>query len=133
MSFVRTIVQDGALSRYARAGDYSTFNPVITLNAVDANDIMTAAEISTGVMQYTAFTAGRTLTTDTAANILAANPAMDIGDALMCKVSIVPAFAGTFAAGAGVTLQGRATCPAASAVDVCIVKTSATTVDWRVL
>jgi hypothetical protein len=133
MPFIRTMVQDGALSRYARAGDYSVANPVLTINAVDANDTMTAAEISTGIMQYTAFTAGRTLTTDTAVNILAANPAMDVSDSLMCKVSIVPAFAGTFVAGTGVTLAGRATCPAASSVDVLITKTSATTVTWTVL
>lgn len=131
--FLRPLIQDTLMTRSGRAGDYSILNPVVTLNAVDANDTMTAAEIAGGVMQYTAFTAGRTLTTDTAANILAANPAMDIGDSLMCKVSIVPAFAGTFAAGTGVTLQGRPTCPASSSVDVVITRTAAATVDWRVL
>lgn len=131
--FSRPLVQDNLMTRGGRAGDFSLLNPAITLNAVDGNDTMTAAEIAGGVMQYTAFTVGRTLTTDTAANILAANAAMDVGDVLMCKVSIVPAFAGTFAAGTGVTLAGRTTCPAASSVDVCITKLTATTVEWRVL
>lgn len=133
MSFIRTLVQDGGLTRSGRAGDYSVANPVITTTATDAADTITATEIAGGVVQYTGFTAARVLTTDTAANILAANPAMDIGDVLMCKVSIVPAFAGTFAAGTGVTLAGRATCPASSYVDVCITKTSATTVTWTAL
>lgn len=133
MSFIRAAVTDGALTRYARAGDYSMSNPAVTTIAVDANDTLTAAKIAGGIVLYTGFTATRTLTTDTAANILAANTAMDIGDSLMFKVSITPAFAGTFAAGTGVTLVGRTAATAAAATDVCITKTSATTVSWIAL
>lgn len=131
--FQRPLLQDNLMTRNGRAGDYSLLNPVINTNTADAADVITAAEISGGVVQYTGFTAGRVLTTDTAVNILATNTAMDVGDSLMLKVSVVPAFAGTFAAGVGVTLAGRATCPAASSVDVVVTKTSATTMLWTVL
>jgi hypothetical protein len=57
---------------------------------------------------------------------------MDIGDSFQLIVSIVPAFAGTWTAGAGVTLTGRATTPASSWSIVTVTKLSATTVSWNV-
>lgn len=132
MGYKRAIIQDSGLSRNSRAGDM-IMNPVITTIATDAAATIDVAKLSGGVIQYTGFTAGRVLTTDTAANILAANPEMDIGDSLLVKISCVAAFAGTFAAGAGVTLRGKTTCPASSQIDVYVVKTSATTVDWNAL
>ena len=132
MGYKRLIIQDGGMTRNARVGD-SEQNPLITVISADAADTLTVTKCSGGVVQYTGFTAGRVLTTDTAANYLAAYPEMDIGDAYLFKVSCVAAFAGTWAAAAGVTLKGKTTCPASSNVDVYIVKTSATTVDWNVL
>jgi len=132
MPFVRTIVQDGGLERIMRAGD-GWDNPVLAVVSADANATITAPQIIGGVIQYTGFTVGRNLTTDTAANILAAMPTMDISDSLGFTISIIPAFAGTFVAGTGVTLAGRPTCPAATSVTVYITKTSATTVLWTVL
>ena len=132
MPFVRTMVQDGGLQRIMRAGD-GWDNPVLAVVATDAAATISAAQIIGGVIQYTGFTAGRILTTDTAVNILAAMPTMDIGDSLGFTISIIPAFAGTFAAGTGVTLAGRPTCPAATSVTVYVTKTSSTTVLWTVL
>ena len=132
MGFKRIILQDAGLSRNMRAGD-NWDNPVISTVSADANATVSAAQVAGGVIQYTGFSAGRTLTTDTAANFLAAFPEMDIGDALGFTISVVPAFAGTFAAGTGVTLAGRATVPAASAVTIYLIKTSATTVTWNVM
>jgi hypothetical protein len=84
-------------------------------------------------LQYTAFSAGRNLTTDTAANIIAAFPELNVGESIVIAVSCVAAFAGTWVAGAGVTLAGRATTPASSYSLVVITKTGAATVGWRVL
>ena len=134
MSGNRFIVQDqGGLSRNSRAGDsmLSWANPVVI--AADAVDTLTVAKIASGAIVYTGFTAGRNLTTDTAANILAAFPTMDIGDSIYLEISSTAAFAGTFVAGAGVTLKGRATVPASSHVHVYIIKTAAATLDWLVL
>lgn len=132
MGFKRLMVQDGGLTRAARQGDHVD-NPMITVVAADAADTVTVAKIAGGVLQYTGFSAGRVLTTDSAANILAAYPELDVGDAIFFKCSVVPAFAGTWAAGAGVTLKGKATVPASTQVDVYITKTGAATVDWNVL
>ena len=132
MSLVRPIVQDGVLSRATRAGDH-IINPAILSIATDANRTLTVQDISGNAIIFTGFTAGRTLTTDTAANILAANPQMDIGDSICLVISVIPAFAATYAAGTGVTLAGRATTPASSYSMIYITKTSATTVTWLVL
>jgi hypothetical protein len=132
MGFKRVMVQDGGLTRVARNGD-NIINPAITTVTADANDTVSVAKIAGAVIQYTGFTAGRTLTTDTAANILAAFPELDIGDSVSMLISCVAAFAGTYAAGTGVTLAGRATTPASSYSKIFITKTSATTVTWTVL
>lgn len=132
MTFKRIMVQEQALGRVMRAGD-NWDNPAIQTVAADANATLSATQVASGVIMYTGFTAGRTLTTDTAANYLAVFPEMDIGDALGFTVSIIPAFAGTLAAGTGVTLLGRPTVPAASAVTVYLTRTGATTFSWTVL
>jgi hypothetical protein len=133
MSNTRVIVQDGALSRAARTGD-TILNPVISTVTADAAATITAAQIAGGVVQYTGFTtAAKNLTTDTAVNILAAFTGMDVGDSISFMVSCVNAFAGTYVAGTGVTLAGRATTPASSYSLIYITKTSATTVTWTVL
>ena len=133
MGFKRAMIQDSGLTRYARAGDGIFANCAITTITADAADTVTVAKLAGGIVQYTGFTAGRVLTTDTAAAILAAYPEMDISDMLMFKVSVVPAFAGTWAAGTGVTIAGKTTVPASTEVSVCIIKTSATTVTWNTL
>jgi hypothetical protein len=132
MPFKRIMVQEAGLSRIMRAGD-NWDNPSISTVTADANATITATQVSGGVTMFTGFTAGRTLTTDTAANILAAFPEMDIGDSYGFTISIIPAFAGTFAAGTGVTLAGRATCPAATAVTVYVTRTGAAAITWTVL
>ena len=132
MTFKRLSLSDGGLTRNMRAGD-NWDNPVISAVAADANAVVTTAQIAGGVIMFTGFTAGRTITTDTAANILANFPEMDIGDSYGFTISCIAAFAGTFAAGTGVTLVGRATCPASSAVTIYITRTGAATVNWTVL
>jgi hypothetical protein len=132
MPFNRQQVRAGGLVSDARPGD-TLANPAIATIATDANATITAAQIEGGVVQFTGFTAGRNLTTDTAVNILAAHTEMDIGDSIEFRVSCVAAFAGTYVAGTGVTLAGRATTPASQSSVIYITKTSATTVTWTVL
>lgn len=122
----------GGLAKVSMPGD-SLLNPAPVVIAADAADTVTVEKINSGIIQYTGFTAGRNLTTDTAANIIAAFPEMNVGDAIVIAVSCVAAFAGTWVAGASVTLSGRATTPASSYSLVVITKLSATTVGWRVL
>lgn len=133
MSAVRAMVQDNGLSRNARVGDGLISHPAVTVVTADANDIVTVDKIAGGVIQYTGFSAGRNLTTDSAANIIAAFPNMDIGDTLELMISITTAFAGTWVAGASVTLAGRATVLANTTQVVIITKTGAATVSWRAL
>lgn len=132
MGFKRIILQDQALSRAMRAGD-NWDNPVISTIATDANASILATQVAGGVIMYTSFTAGRNLTVDTGANFAAAFPEMDIGDSIGFTVSCIAAFAGTFVAATGVTLVGRATCPASSAVTVYLTRTGAATFNWTVL
>lgn len=133
MSALRSMVQDGGLTRASRAGDNLNSSCALVTIAADANATLSVATIAGGLVQFTGFTAGRTLTTDTAANILAANPWMDIGDSFRVDVSIVPAFAGTLAAGAGVTLAGKSAVPASGYNTLVFLKTSATAVTCTVL
>lgn len=133
MGFVRTQVSNAAsLVRSARQGDGLMANFGVVAISADAAATLTVAQIAQGFVQFTGFTAGRNITTPTAALFLAANPDMDIGDSYAFVVSVVPAFAGTWVAGTGVTLAGRATTPASSWSIVVVTKLSATTVEWRV-
>jgi hypothetical protein len=120
MTAVRTMVFDalGGMGRNARAGDNPLSSLALSIDAADTNHVLTAA---------------RTITTDTAANIIAANPQLDIGDAFMIYVSVSQAFAATWAAGTGVTLAGKATVAASTGNWVLITKTGAAAVSWNVL
>lgn len=135
MLFKRPIITCNGQELNARgsAGMGEVSNISIRTISADANQVLTVADLSGGAVQFTGFTAGRTLTTPTAALILAAAPDMDIGDSFTVTLSVVPAFAGTYVAGAGVTLAGRATLPASSSAYVVVTKTSATTVTWTAL
>lgn len=132
MGAVRAMVQDGGLARNSRAGDNTMtgFNPLIV--SADANATLTVEAVAGGLIQYTGFTAGRNLTTDTAANYIAANPWMDIGDSFAVEVSITPAFAGTLVAGTGVTLAGKATVVASGRALLVFTRTAAATMTCRV-
>lgn len=133
MSNTRNIVQDSGLSRAARAGDLEICACAPLVIATDAARTLTVADMAQGVIAFTGFTAARVLTTDTAANILAANSMLDIGEAIVVQIGISTAFAGTMAAGTGVTLKGKAAVPASGSAMLYFIKTSATTVDCLVI
>jgi hypothetical protein len=134
MPFIRTLVNNGnGLPRNARSGDgfLSFLLPIII--TTDANVTLTSAQVTgSGFIQFTAWTASRAVTTPTAAQIIADNAEMDIGDTFVVLMSVVPAFAATFTAGTGVTLAGRTTVPASSSAFIMITRTGAATVEWRI-
>jgi hypothetical protein len=135
MLFTRPMVSDmrnGGLMQRSRAGTGMMMNLAPVVVATDAAMTMTVAQMAGGLVQYSSLSAGRAVTTPTAALILAAATDMDIGDSFSFIVSAVAAFAVTWTAGTGVTLTGRATTPASSWSIVTVVKTSATTVTWYV-
>ena len=121
------------LPQIGRAGQGMLGNITVAEVTTDAAMTMTVAQMSGGAVYYSALSAGRVVTTPTAAAILAAAPDMDLGDAFFFWVSIQDAFAITWAAGAGVTLLGRATTAASGSSLVVVTKLSATTVSWHVL
>jgi hypothetical protein len=130
MSGVRLMVQDpGGLMRAGRAGDNRIEMVTPFTIATDANDILTVTKVASGVINYTGFTAARTLTTDTAANLLIAFPMMDIGDTVLMQIGVTQAFVGTLAAGTGVTLKGKAAVPASGAATLYFTRTAAATFD----
>jgi hypothetical protein len=126
------LTNNAGLPQISRLGSGFLGNITPTAVATDAAVTMTVAQMAGGMVQYTGFTAGRAITTPTAALILAQCPDMDIGDSFSIIVSVVPAFAGTWTAGVGVTLSGRATTPASSWSIVTVTKTAAATVTWNV-
>lgn len=133
MLFKRILATNSAgLPQVSRQGLGIVANVDITSKTTNADHTLTVAEMAGGMVYYSALSAGRTVTTPTAALILAACPDMDIGDSFSFIVSIQDAFAITWAAGADVTLVGRATTPASSWSFITVTKLTATTVQWHV-
>ncbi len=131
--FLRTDGLNGGLAQRSVAGDGIAANINESVIAADANATLSINDIAGGAVQFTGFTAGRNITTPTAAQILAAAPDMNIGDSFALLISTVAAFAGTFVANTGVTLAGRSTVPASSFSIVIVKRTGAAAFTWRVL
>jgi len=94
---------------FSRAhGQEPVINNTITV-AADAATTLTAAQLLGGIIEGP-ITAGRTYTTDTAANIDAAIDSPKIGDSFTVQVINTSGGANTItlAAGSGVTLKGNA-------------------------
>lgn len=127
------IFNSASLPMPMRQGTPILGNLDVVEKLTDANHTLTVAEMAGGCVYYSALSAGRTVTTPTAALILAGCPDMDIGDSFMIVVSIQDAFAITWAAGTGVTLRGKTTTPASGSSIIVIKKTGAAAVDWIVL
>lgn len=109
MPFLRAQARSGGLVKDGRPGDGWFAHPSVTAQAADSPQTIPATAIAGGVYVRTGLTAGRTDTTDTAANILATMPDMDIGDSFVLAISNVTGQTLTIAGGAGVTMAGQAT------------------------
>ena len=125
--FVRSKVVQGAMERSARCGDGWLGMIRRTDNSTDANSTITTAMILGGLYSRSGTNTSRTDTTDTAANILAAMPAMDIGDTYMFMVAnLTGTNAVTIAGGTGVTASGNLSVLALTTKWFMLTKTSAT-------
>ena len=127
--FVRACVYEKGLERKARNGEGFLANPLITTNAAAGNQTITAAMIMGGVARFTGAAGAVTYTTDTAANLAAAMPDMDIGDSYVFRVVNTAAQAATIAGGASVTAVAGNLIANASSLTMCLVKTAAATFD----
>jgi hypothetical protein len=128
MSFVRPEVTDKGCERPARVGDGFIAMPARTVNSGAGAQTISLAQILGGVAVFTGAAGAVTYTTDTAANILAAMPAMDIGDTYMFVLSNTAAQTATIAGGTGVTASGNLTVNATAKMFL-LEKTSATTMN----
>lgn len=133
MGFARAQVSAVDLVRRAGKGDGTLFQLSPVIQATDSNQTLPVAAIAGGLYVRNGMSAARTDTTDTAANILAAFPGMDIGDTFTFMVSVGTAFAWNIAAGSDVTLVGKTQIPASGFAFVMVTKTSATTVSFQIL
>jgi len=125
--FVRSKVVQGAMERSARCGDGWLGMIRRTDNSTDANSTITTAMILGGLYSRSGTNTSRTDTTDTAANILAAMPDMDIGDTYMFMVAnLTGTNAVTIAGGTGVTASGNLSVLALTTKWFMLTKTSAT-------
>lgn len=127
--FTRPCVYDKGMERQARAGEGFMANPIIGTNSAAGNQTISVAQIMGGVARFTGAAGAVTYTTDTAANLAAAMPAMDIGDSYVFSIVNTAAQVATIAGGTGVTaIAGNLTLNAASGL-FALVKTGAATFD----
>lgn len=126
MSFKRASVNDQGLNRKARAGDGALMHMQRTNQTTNADSVIAVAAILGGIYSRSGTNTNRTDTTDTAANILAAMPEMDIGDTYMFMVSNATANPLVIAGGANVTASGNLTVPTLTSKWFLLTKTSAT-------
>lgn len=125
--FVRAKVVQDAMERRARCGDGWLGMIRRTDNSTDANSTITTAMILGGLYTRSGTNTSRTDTTDTAANILAAMPDMDIGDTYMFMVgNLTGTNPVVIAGGTGVTASGNLTVVALTTKWFMLTKTSAT-------
>lgn len=113
--------------RGARPGDGWLSNVTIKAFTADANATILAADIMGGVITSSGKTLSRTFTTDTATNIAAALPNMDVGESFMFQVASTDANTAVIAGGVGVTASGNLTVTANAAKEFILTKTGAAT------
>ena len=131
MGFLRAQFRGTGLVRDGRPGDGWSTHLAEAVVATDADTTITVAQINTGLIVRNGMTAARNGTTDTAANILAANPEMDIGESFLFAITVTTAFALTLVGGVGVTLVGNSAVPANGFRMYTLTRTGAATVTIR--
>ena len=112
MNLVKSAWESGVLTFRNRATNAKIFaigpervRQYYTAADLDAqNGTLTAAQIVGGILVHTSVTGAGTLTTDTAAAIIAAFPGMEAGDAVECRVINDGTQVVTIAGGTSVTI-----------------------------
>lgn len=125
--FVRPQVYENGLPRKARAGDGLLTAAKVTTQTTDSNQVISLSAILGGVYVRSGTNTSRTDTTDTAANLIAAMPNMDVGDTYMFIVGNTTASTLVVAGGASVTASGNLSVLTLTSKMFILTKTSATT------
>jgi len=107
--FVRPMVSEKGIVRASRVGDGMSMHLARNVNANAGAQTISVPQILGGLAVFTGAAGGVTYTTDTAVNILAAMPDMDIGDTFSFILSNTAAQVATIAGGSGVTASGNLT------------------------
>jgi len=131
MPFLRAQARSGGLVKDGRPGDGWFAHPQAALQTADSNQTISVDAVAGGLYVRSGLTAGRSDTTPTAAQILAAFPDMDIGDAFLVAVSNLSGQTLTILAGAGVTVVGQSTVLLNTMRFYMFVRTGAATFDAR--
>lgn len=126
--FSRACLYKGGIEQEARVGDGFLANPRYVLNSAAGAQTISLNQILGGIAAFSGAAGAVTYTTDTAANILAAMPDMDIGDTYVFMISNTAAQVATIDGGVGVTASGNLTVNATSKMFV-LEKTAATTMN----
>lgn len=113
--------------RGARPGDGWLSNVTISAVVADTAQTITVAQMLGGVITSAGKTAGRTFTTDTAANLLLGLPNMDVGESLMFQLASIDGFTTTVAGGTGVTASGNLLVLTLTAKEFILTRTGAAT------
>lgn len=113
--------------RGARPGDGWLSNVTISAVSADTAQTITVAQMLGGVITSAGKTAGRTFTTDTAANLLLGLPNMDVGESLMFQLASIDGFTTTVAGGTGVTASGNLLVLTLTAKEFILTRTGAAT------
>lgn len=125
--FASVMVQDSAgINRRSRVGDGLLEAAKVTNVSADAASTLTVAILRGGIVWRSGLTVARSDTLDTAANIIAALPALSIGGTFTVRIGNSTANALTILTAAGITLQGRVAVTSGSLI-LHFEKTSATT------
>lgn len=126
--FHRACIHKGGIESEMRVGDGFAANPRYVLNSAAGAQTISLNQILGGIAAFSGAAGAVTYTTDTAANILAAMPDMDIGDTYVFMLSNTAAQTATIAGGTDVTASGNLTVNATSKMFV-LEKTAATTMN----
>ena len=124
--FTKGLISKSGQMQKALQSDNPMCGLVAIVNPAVGASVITAGMLSGGVY-VSAITSAVTHTTDTAVNILAANPDMSIGDSAAVIVSNPTANVLTIAGGTGVTASGTLTVAAGAARTFLLTKASETT------
>lgn len=121
--FKRAILDDNGMQRRARAGDGNISALQAEALTTVGNGTLTVGVLAGGLVLRSGPTAAFTDTSDTAANLDAATPNMDVGDSVLIKYSNTVAFVATLAGGTNVTASGNLTVAANGYKEFLLVKT----------
>ena len=128
--FTKGLIYKSGQQQKALQGDNPLCGLMPYTNAATGASTITATMLAGGIY-IVAIGSAVTHTTDTAVNLLAANPDMSVGDSAAVIVSNPTASALTLAGGTGVTASGTLTVAAGASRTFLLTKTSATTMTLK--